>query len=66
MVDDLAMSCFGVPEADKERLRPIYLEHKDRFGPGTPAHELYENGVDVTAGDDEWIDGTEPTGCPGC
>ncbi len=39
---------LGRPTDDQiKALRPIYLEHKDRFPPGTWAHEWFENGVDL-------------------
>jgi hypothetical protein len=37
---------LGPGHDEIEPFRPVYLEHKDKFPPGTWAHEFFENGVD--------------------
>ena len=59
----MALSLGPDPDADLMALRPLYLEHKERFNTTSWAAQYYEHGVDDRP-DPEVV--VEVIGCPGC
>lgn len=58
---------LGAADDEIDALRPIYLEHKERFGPGSWALKFYEHGIDDRPRDDRdaaEVDDTD-AGLPG-
>ena len=60
---------LGPSDDQVDTLRPIYLEHRSKFGPDSWAHRFYSEGVDHRTLDDDPSHAVELTAAelpPGC